>query len=135
MSVLRVYVEKRPGFDIEAHHILSDLQEHLGLRALTGLRLANRYDVEGLSADQFESAKVTVFSEPNQDFVYDERWPTDGQRVFACLLYTSLLQLLHHSDTLIIMGKPARRNLTQRPFPRVSKGGMSQIVPQADGFG
>ncbi|BCI61113.1 phosphoribosylformylglycinamidine synthase [Solibaculum mannosilyticum] len=83
MSVLRVYVEKRPGFDIEAHHILSDLQEHLGLRALTGLRLANRYDVEGLSAGQFESAKVTVFSEPNQDFVYDERWPTDGQRVFA----------------------------------------------------
>ena len=48
-DVIRVFVEKKPGFDIEAGHILADLKENLGIKALTGLRFANRYDVQGLS--------------------------------------------------------------------------------------
>ena len=41
-NVIRVFVEKRPGFDIEAQHILADLRDNLGLTAITGLRFANR---------------------------------------------------------------------------------------------
>ena len=52
--VFRVYVEKKPGFDVEARQLLRELQDILGISALTGLRLVNRYDVEGISRELFE---------------------------------------------------------------------------------
>ncbi len=80
-EVIRVFVEKKPGFDVEAKQMLWDLRHNLGLKQITGLRLLNRYDVSGLNREQFESAKTTVFSEPNQDDVYDEEfsYPTDSK--------------------------------------------------------
>ena len=72
-KVKRIYVEKRPGFDVEAGHILSDLNENLGMN-IKSLRFANRYDVSGLDDDQMEMAVRSVFSEPNQDNVYYESW-------------------------------------------------------------
>ena len=83
-EVTRVFVEKKPGFDVEAKQMLWDLRHNLGLKQINGLRLLNRYDISGLSAEQFETAKKTVFSEPNQDNVYDEEFSYDeGSRVFA----------------------------------------------------
>ena len=85
--VNRVYVEKRPGFDIEAQGLLADLLKYLSLPHLTGLRLFNRYDVEGLSQEEFTKAKGTIFSEPNADYVYDEALPAmEGATVF-CVEY------------------------------------------------
>ena len=46
--VSRVYVEKKPGFDVEAQQLLAELRDTLGIEALTGLRVINRYDVEGI---------------------------------------------------------------------------------------
>ncbi len=83
-DVIRVFVEKKPGFDIEAGHILADLKENLGIKALTGLRFANRYDVQGLSREEFDAAKGTILSEPNQDIVTLETWPVGEEyQVFA----------------------------------------------------
>ena len=39
--VYRVYVEKKPGYDHEAHGLLSEIRSFLGAKALTGLRLRN----------------------------------------------------------------------------------------------
>ncbi|MGN0497740.1 MAG: phosphoribosylformylglycinamidine synthase [Acutalibacteraceae bacterium] len=83
-EVTRVFVEKKPGFDVEAKQMLWDLRHNLGLKQIEGLRLLNRYDVSGLSSEQFETAKKTVFSEPNQDNVYDEEFSYDSDsKVFA----------------------------------------------------
>ncbi|MDR1565515.1 MAG: phosphoribosylformylglycinamidine synthase, partial [Oscillospiraceae bacterium] len=71
-KVIRLFVEKKQGFDIEAQSILVDLKENLGISGLEALRLLNRYDVSGLSDADFEKAKVTIFSEPNVDIVYNE---------------------------------------------------------------
>ena len=43
--VYRVYVEKKPGFDIEAKALLAELRDILGITALDNVRLLNRYDV------------------------------------------------------------------------------------------
>ena len=84
MAVMRIFVEKAPGFDIEAKGVLSDLRDNLGMTGIKGLRLLNRYDVSGLTDAQYEQAKTTVFSEPNVDIVYDEVFPIDPDvRVFA----------------------------------------------------
>lgn len=83
-NVIRVFVEKREGFDVEARHMLVDLRDNLGLTKLTGLRLLVRYDIEGLSAEEFIRARGVVFSEPNADDVYDEEFTVaEGWRVFA----------------------------------------------------
>ena len=60
--VRRVYVEKREPLRQEAAGLLSELRSLLGLTDLTGLRLINRYDVEGLDEQTFRRAVQTVFS-------------------------------------------------------------------------
>ncbi len=80
--VYRIFVEKRPGFDHEAGNLLAEARELLGLTSLTGLRLINRYDVEGISRDLFEYAVRTVFSEPQVDTA-SEALSLDGATVFA----------------------------------------------------
>ena len=83
-QVTRLFVEKKPGFDVEASQTLWDLRHNLGLKSLTALRLVNRYDISGLTGEQLDKAVVTVFSEPNQDNVYREVLPTENDwRVFA----------------------------------------------------
>ena len=77
-KVFRCYVEKRPGFDVEAGKILRELRDQLGIAGLTGLRLFNRYDVEGVSEAVHQAAKLTVFSEPQCDDIFDEGLPELG---------------------------------------------------------
>ena len=69
--VYRIYVEKKPGFDGEARQLQGELNSLLGIRSLTGLRLLNRYDVEGISEELFRQCAGTVFSEPPVDSTYD----------------------------------------------------------------
>ena len=45
MAVIRVYVEKREPYNVEAAETLGELRELLGVSSLTALRLLNRYDV------------------------------------------------------------------------------------------
>ena len=70
--VYRIYVEKKPGFDGEARQLQNELTSLLGIGSLTGLRLLNRYDVEGISEQLFRQCVDTVFSEPPVDSVCTE---------------------------------------------------------------
>ena len=69
--VRRIYVEKKPGLRHEAKGLLNELRTLLGITALTGLRLVNRYDVEGLEEPVFQRAVQTVFSEPQVDDTFE----------------------------------------------------------------
>ncbi len=73
--VLRCFTEKKPGFDIEAKSLEAEIRENLGVKALTRLRIFNRYDVEGITEDVYEKARVSVFSEPQTDICTDETMP------------------------------------------------------------
>ena len=82
--VRRIYVEKKPGFDVEAGGLLQDLQDNVGLSGLSRLRLVNRYDVAGLDDAEYALARETVFAEPPADTVFDETIDFGaGARVFA----------------------------------------------------
>ena len=69
--VYRIYVEKKPGFDVEAEGLKNELVSLLGVSGLTGLRLLNRYDVEGIDEALFQQCASPVFSEPPVDDTYD----------------------------------------------------------------
>ena len=81
--VQRVYVEKKPGFDVEAKALLHELREILGIERLESLRLLNRYDVEGISDELFDQCVPTVFSEPQSDDVTYELPSEEGATTFA----------------------------------------------------
>ena len=81
--VYRIYVEKKPGFDGEAQSLRNELVSLLGIKELSGLRLLNRYDVEGIDEALFEQCVPTVFSEPPVDNTYAELPAADGCVSFA----------------------------------------------------
>ena len=49
--VSRIYVEKKPGFDVEAQQLKGELTEILGIKGIEALRIINRYDVEGIDEE------------------------------------------------------------------------------------
>lgn len=65
--VFRVYVEKQSDFAIEAKQLLHELKEILGIDKLKSLRIINRYDIDGISQELFDTAVKTVLSEPPVD--------------------------------------------------------------------
>ncbi len=81
--VSRVYVEKKPGYDGKAQALAQELSSILGIQSLTGLRLFNRYDVEGITPELFEACVPTVFSEPQTDIATPELPDLGDAAVFA----------------------------------------------------
>ena len=81
--VYRIYVEKQPAHAVEARSLFADIRENLQISSLESLRLLNRYDVEGISAEVFEKAKRTIFSEPQSDIISDRLDASADDTIFA----------------------------------------------------
>ena len=77
MSVRRLFVEKRQGyFDIPAQQLCDDLTETFRLATeLKAVRIFIRYDIEGLSDEEYKAVRDIVFVEPPVDTVYEEKLP------------------------------------------------------------
>ena len=70
--VYRLYVEKKPGLDVASVSTAAQLRQLPQVSHLRGLRLLNRYDVDGVSRELFEKCVDAVFSEPQTDRVFYE---------------------------------------------------------------
>ncbi len=70
--VYRIYVEKKEGLENEAKGLLNEAKNLLGITALEGLRIFNRYDAENITEELFDYAVKTVFSEPQLDVAAPE---------------------------------------------------------------
>ena len=83
--VYRVYVEKKESEASEARGLRSEIRTFLGIEGLEKVRILNRYDVEDVEPELFETAIANVFSEPQVDLVYRaiEEADLDGWTVFA----------------------------------------------------
>ncbi len=82
--VYRIFVEKRELFRVEAQAALADLRSSLGLANVSDVRIINRYDVEGMSKEDFEKSVPNVFSESPVDVTYTALPEfSDSDRVFA----------------------------------------------------
>jgi len=84
MAVRRVYVEKKPGFDVKARKLQEEITELLEIKGVRNVRILNRYDVEGITDEDYEKAKSYIFSEPPVDYIFEEELPAwNNERVFA----------------------------------------------------
>ncbi len=83
-KVRRIYVEKKPAYAVAAAELFENIKDYLGITAVKGVRILNRYDIENISDEVYDRAKNTVFSEPPVDFLYEEKLPdADGACVFS----------------------------------------------------
>ena len=73
-SVKRVYSEKKPEFAVKAKELSEEISSYLNINTITNVRVLIRYDIEGITEDTYNKAKVTVFSEPPVDIVYEENF-------------------------------------------------------------
>lgn len=70
--IKRVFVEKKPGCNVEAKQLLEDLKHNLGIINLEGARILYRYDVDHISDETYKEALFTIFSEKTVDILYEE---------------------------------------------------------------
>lgn len=83
-KVKRIFVEKKPGFDVEAQMLYKELHEFLGITGLNRVKIIHRYDIEGISEEEYCKSRKTIFSEPPVDKVYDENYDIpEEDRVIA----------------------------------------------------
>ena len=82
-NVRRVFAEKKPAFAVAAKSLKHEIRYYLGISGVTDVRELIRYDVENISDEIFEKAKITVFSEPPVDDLYEETFDDAGGRVFS----------------------------------------------------
>jgi phosphoribosylformylglycinamidine synthase len=83
MSVKRIFVEKKEGFDILANRIHSDIVDLLKINA-SAVRVFHMYDIENVSEYDIVATVDNVFSEPPCDNVFMNKLPwLFGYKVFA----------------------------------------------------
>ncbi|MDR3539380.1 MAG: phosphoribosylformylglycinamidine synthase [Desulfosporosinus sp.] len=86
-AVKRIYVEKKPGYDIEAQGLYSDLLENLGVNGLEGLRVINRYDISRITDEEYLKSRPIIFAEPPLDLVFDEHLEIPPQDLIFAMEY------------------------------------------------
>ncbi len=85
-KVRRIYVEKKEDYAVRAKDLKQQIKDYLGIDA-DNVRELVRYDMEGVSDETYGKAKVTVFSEPPIDVVYEEEFPMEAGDVCFSMEY------------------------------------------------
>ncbi len=71
-NVRRIFVERKDGFDLEAKRLHEQCVTLLGIEGIRGIRILNRYDIQGLDDSIYAVAKYGIFAEIQTDNVYEE---------------------------------------------------------------
>ncbi len=83
-KVRRIYVEKKQEYAVEAKNLYHEVKENLLVKGIKEVRIINRYDVEGLSNEEYKEASKLIFSETNVDMVYNEELAIgNDEKLFA----------------------------------------------------
>ncbi len=135
-EVKRLFVEKKSGFDIAAQQLYADVKEYLGIATLTDVRLLIRYDIEGISDDDYQTAMHTIFAEPPADIVFDDHITLDAEEHMFAVEYlpgqydqradsaAQCIQIITHQAAPLVKTAQVvilKGNLTDADMDRVKK--------------
>jgi phosphoribosylformylglycinamidine synthase len=135
-QVKRIFVEKKTEYNAEAKTYYSAIKNHLKISHLKGLRILNRYDIEGLSEEQFRTVLYTVFAEANTDTVYEEEVKTDYKDTTFAVSYlpgqynqradsaVQCVQIITKAENVVIKNARIfilRGELTEKEVNRIKK--------------
>ncbi len=128
MTVRRIFVEKKQGFfDIPAQQLCSDIKETFQLEGLKAVRMIHRYDIEGLTDEEYNAVRSVVFSEPPVDVVYEEKLPHfANSRMFA------VEYLPGQYDQTADSAAQCVQLVTQKERPRIATARVIVLVGDVD---
>ncbi|MDD7267841.1 MAG: phosphoribosylformylglycinamidine synthase, partial [Lachnospiraceae bacterium] len=86
-QVKRLFVEKKADYAVAAKGLKKEIATYLGLKEVTSVRILCRYDIDGITDDIYQSAKITVFSEPPVDDYFEEQFPLSEEEGFFIIEY------------------------------------------------
>ena len=121
--IRRIFVEKKADFAIKAKELKEEMSAYLGIK-VDNVRVLMRYDIENLSDETYEKAKMTVFSEPPVDDIFEETFPrqeddfvftveylpgqfdqrADSAEQCVCLLNPAEQPIIRSATTYVISG-------------------------------
>ncbi|BAQ14240.1 phosphoribosylformylglycinamidine synthase [Clostridium botulinum B2 128] len=78
-EIKTLFVEKKPQFRVEGKKILNDFRLSLNMKNIEDIRILNRYNISGVSDEEYNLAKYTIFSEKTVDDLYEEKFPYDSE--------------------------------------------------------
>ncbi|KEI95907.1 phosphoribosylformylglycinamidine synthase [Clostridium botulinum] len=78
-EIKTLFVEKKPQFRVESKKILNDFRLSLNMKNIEDIRILNRYNISGVSNEEYNLAKYTIFSEKTVDDLYEEKFPYDSE--------------------------------------------------------
>ena len=79
----RLFVEKSAPFASESAHLIADLRANLALDSLESARIVQRYDLDGISDEEFEQASRLILSEPQVETASSALSLTENETAFA----------------------------------------------------
>ena len=83
-KIKTLFVEKKPEFRVESKKILNNFKLSLNMKNIKDVRILNKYNINGISDEEYNSAKYTIFSERTVDELYEEKFPYDSEdKIFA----------------------------------------------------
>ncbi|NMA95809.1 MAG: phosphoribosylformylglycinamidine synthase [Clostridiales bacterium] len=72
-TVRRLFIQTRRNLNTIADNLYKDLKENLKIESLESVDTIERYDIEGLTEDEYILAKETIFSQPGVCLLHDEK--------------------------------------------------------------
>ncbi|KEI87882.1 phosphoribosylformylglycinamidine synthase [Clostridium botulinum B2 267] len=78
-EIKTLFVEKKPEFRVESKKILNDFRLSLNMKNIEDIRILNRYNISGVSDEEYNLAKYTIFSEKTVDDLYEEKFSYDSE--------------------------------------------------------
>ena len=80
--IRRVFVEHKDSSQADA--LMRDIKASLKIDSIAGLRVLQRYDVEGIEDADYEKLKYTVFCEAPVENLHEETFPiSDSESAFG----------------------------------------------------
>lgn len=83
-EIKTLFVEKKPQFRVENQKMLKDFKLSLNIGNIEDIRILNRYNISGITDEEYKLSKYTIFSEKTVDDLYEEEFPYDsGDKIFG----------------------------------------------------
>ncbi|NLC44603.1 MAG: hypothetical protein GX783_10020, partial [Clostridiales bacterium] len=81
MQVKRIYVDRKQGFQVEAQGLYDDLKNNLGINGLQKLQIINRYDIHGITEEEYVLVRDIVFNDPPAVQIHEEILPASPKQL------------------------------------------------------
>ncbi|WP_235900741.1 phosphoribosylformylglycinamidine synthase [Inconstantimicrobium porci] len=131
-----IFVEKKPGYNIEAKSLLEDLKNNLQITSIENVRVLNKYIFDLDDENLYKKSITSIFSESPVDFVYENMPKVAADESTFCVEFlpgqydqradsaAECFQILNSGDRVEVKSSKViilKGNLSEKQISKVKK--------------